>query len=602
MASDPITSPAAPIDEPALLAQQRRFAGLRFSKQFEPAFQAYLHEKMCRRVWLVGFSSIGFMLIFIWIDFAYLPEYVHYYTVPVRLFMILVVMFCLWYSNRPGRVPTRNAFIVASVGLVCAGWMVAMIIGVSRLAQLSVPVTHDGLYLVLLSGFFLLGLPARHAVVSCWAIVIGYLWGEYMVGSGRTLIIGNALFLTCFTLIGSLGAYIYEYMMRSAFLNERLLDAARTRAERESQGKTRFLATASHDLRQPLHAMSLFIQHLDERISDPPVRLTVKRLADSTHLLQAMLNSLLDISRLSVGMVRPQLREFNLYPWLQRILGTLEVSAEERGVVIDLECPPRIAVTSDPLLLERLVRNFLNNALLHSEATEVKIQVFRVEDRIRLAVVDNGRGMTEAEQDRIFEEFTQLRNPARTLEKGVGLGLSICRQLIHLLEYPSGLRSAPDEGANFWIEVPTGDWVETVVTPSRSLQEKLGGRIALVENDLINQEAMETLLRQWGCEITSYSSAEEALENIEPESLDLLISDYRLEGARDGIALIRALRASHGHNGPALLVTADTSDEVNEQARLSDIEVINKPVLPARLRRAIQQLLQPAQPDGGPRN
>ncbi len=602
MSGDPRITTGATIDEPALLAQQRHFAGLRFSQQFEPAFQAYLHEKMCGRVWLVGFSSIGFMLIFIWIDYAYLPRYVHTYTVPIRLFVIGVVLFCLWYANRPGRVSTTRAFIVASIGLVSSGWMVAMIIVVSRLAELRVPVTHDGLYLVLLSGFFLLGLPARHAIVSCGAVVSGYLWGEYLVDSSRTLIIGNALFLTCFSLIGGLGAYIYEYMMRSAFLNERLLEGARARAERESQGKTRFLATASHDLRQPLHAMSLFIQNLDERTTDPDVRLTVKRLADSTHLLQAMLNSLLDISRLSVGMVRPQLRPFNLYPWLQRILGTLEVSAEERGVTIDLECPPRIAVTSDPLLLERLVRNFLNNALLHAEASEVKIMVFRVEDRVRLAVVDNGRGMNAAEQERIFEEFTQLRNPARTLEKGVGLGLSICRQLIHLLEYPSGLRSAPGEGSNFWIEVPTGDWIEDVRIPDRALQEKLCGRVVLVENDLINQEAMESLLRQWGCAVVCYSTAEEALQNIQPDAVDLLLSDYRLEGEHDGIALIRKLRACKAYNGPALLVTADTSDEVTELARLSDVEVINKPVLPARLRRALQQLLPAAMSETDARN
>jgi signal transduction histidine kinase len=591
MLGGPTITKNASIDEPALVAQQRHFASLRFTRQFEPAFQAYLHEKMCRRVWLVGFSSIGFMLMFVLIDFAYLPKYVHNYTVPVRLVVILVVVFCLWYANRPGKIPTPRAFIVASIGLVCAGWMVAMIIAVSRMANLSVPVTHDGLYLVLLSGFFLIGMPARHAVVSCWGIVLGYLWGEYMVDSGRSLITANALFLSCFTLIGSFGAYMYEYMMRSAFLNERLLDAARSRAERESQSKTRFLATASHDLRQPLHAMSLFIQHLDERISDPPVRRTVMRLADSTQLLQAMLNSLLDISRLSVGMVRPQIRSFNLYPWLQRILGTLEVSAEERGVSIELDCPPRMAVSSDPLLLERLMRNFLNNALLHADSSEVIIRVSRVEERVRLAVEDNGRGMDQTEQERIFEEFTQLRNPARTLEKGVGLGLSICRQLIHLLEYPSGLRSAPGQGSNFWIDVPTGDWAVDIAETGKVLQVNLVGRIALVENDLINREAMETLLNHWGCQVTCYVTPDEALAGIEPGSIDLLISDYRLEGSKDGLALIRELRASTRYNGPALLVTADTSEEVTELARLTDIDIIYKPVLPVRLRRAIHQLL-----------
>jgi len=219
-----------------------------------------------------------------------------------------------------------------------------------------------------------------------------------------------------------------------------------------------------------------------------------------------------------------------------------------------------------------------------------------------IRVVDNGRGMNAQEQERIFEEFTQLRNPARTLEKGVGLGLSICRQLIHLLEYPSGLRSAPGEGSNFWIEVPTGDWIEDVRIPDRALQEKLCGRVVLVENDLINQEAMESLLRQWGCAVVCYSTAEEALQNIQPDAVDLLLSDYRLEGEHDGIALIRKLRACKAYNGPALLVTADTSDEVTELARLSDVEVINKPVLPARLRRALQQLLPAAMSETDARN
>jgi CheY-like chemotaxis protein/two-component sensor histidine kinase len=327
------------------------------------------------------------------------------------------------------------------------------------------------------------------------------------------------------------------------------------------------------------------------------VRLTVKRLADSTQLLQAMLNSLLDISRLSVGMVRPQLRSFNLYPWLQRILGTLEVSAEERGVSIELDCPPRIAVSSDPLLLERLMRNFLNNALLHADSSEVVIRVSRAEERVRLAVEDNGRGMDHTEQECIFEEFTQLRNPARTLEKGVGLGLSICRQLIHLLEYPSGLRSAPGQGSNFWIDVPAGDWAEDIAETVKVLQVNLGGRIALVENDLINREAMETLLNQWGCKVTCYVTPDEALAGIESGSIDLLISDYRLEGSKDGLALIRELRATTRYNGPALLVTADTSEEVTELARLTDIDIIYKPVLPARLRRAIHRLLPDTQHD-----
>lgn len=594
-----VSSP--PIDEPALLAQQRSFARLRFSHGLESGFQRYLHDRMCSRVTVVAFSCISFMLLFVWVDLAFLPEYLNRYTIGVRLTILAVLCFTLWYANRSGRVPPQRAFAAATLSYVLTGLMVGMIIVVSRIADIGVIVTHDGLYLVLLSGFFLLGLPMRHAVLGSWTIVACYLSAEYLIGSSRNLIVSSGLFLLCFNLIGSLGAYIYEYMMRGAYLNERLLVAARARAERESQSKTRFLATASHDLRQPLHAMSLFIQHLDERVSDPRVRLTVKRLSDSTQLLQAMLNSLLDISRLSVGMVRPQLTTFNLQPWLLRVLAGLEASAQQKGVRIQLLCPHHSAVHSDPLLLERLIRNFLNNALLHAQATEVRVEVTRVEQRVRLSVVDNGCGMNAGEQERIFEEFTQLNNPARTLEKGVGLGLSICRQLIHLLEYPSGLISAPGQGSRFWIEVPCADWVEEPASERGHPQAVLRGRVVIVENDLINQEAMETVLRQWGCNTRCYQTPEQALENIRAGNTDLVISDFRLEGSLDGIALIKILRERGLYNGPALLITADTSDEVGEAARMADLVLLYKPVLPARLRRLIQQYLARAsvEPDPG---
>ena len=333
-----------PIDEPALLAQQRSFTNLRFSQVLEPGFQSYLHDKMCSRVWVVAFSSISFMLLFVWIDLTFLPDFLHRYTVSVRLVVLAILCVALWYANRAGKVPPRRAFMAAWCAYTLTGLMVTMIIIVSRAADIGVVVTHDGLFLVLLSGFFLLGLPMRYAVIGSWVVVVSYLVAEYLIGSPRSVIITSGLFLVSFNLIGSLGAYIYEYMMRGAYLNERLLVAARARAERESQSKTRFLATASHDLRQPLHAMSLFIQHLDERVTDPSVRLTVRRLADSTQLLQVMLNSLLDMSRLSVGMVRPQLRTFNLQPWLLRLLAGLESSAAQRGITMQLACPHHAAV------------------------------------------------------------------------------------------------------------------------------------------------------------------------------------------------------------------------------------------------------------------
>lgn len=581
------------LDEPGLLAQSRRLGRLRFPASIEADFQDFMHRKMCSRVLPVAVSTIGFMLLFIWVDYAFLPETVYRLSIAVRTLVLLLICFSIWYSNRPGRVAPRTAFSIATLSYICTGLMVVMVILVCRVQQVPVPITHDGLYLILLSGCFLLGLPMRNSVLGSWFIVVSYLVGEILIGSSRQLVLGNGLFLGCFTLMGSIGAYAYEHMLRRGYLNERLLQAARVRAERESQSKTRFLATASHDLRQPLHAMSLFIRHLEEKVVEPDTRKSVLRLAESTHLLQAMLNSLLDISRLSVGMVRPQLRHINLHGWLQRLLAGFDVSARERDIELLLDCPPHSAVYTDPMLLERLIRNYLNNALVHASAHQVRVVVTEKDDQMRIAVVDDGCGLSRDEQARIFEEFTQLRNPARTLEKGVGLGLSICRQLQHLLEYPSGVESNPGQGACFWVEVPVGVWQEEAELNPMLGSATLQGRVLLVENDLVNREAMETLLRHWGCEVECHEKGDRLLQGGQQnEQVDLILTDYHLEGDMTGLELIEALREAGIYTGPAALVTADTSSILSPAAEQAGIPVIYKPVLPARLRRIVQTLLQ----------
>lgn len=584
--------PLEPLDEPALLAQRRRLGGLRFIASIEADFRHYMHRKMRGRVVPVAITTISFMLLFFWVDYTYLPEPLHSITIPLRTAVLILVLFSLWFVNRPARVGADIAFNMASLAYLAVGLAVVAIILLCRTYPLQVPVTHDGLYLVLLSGMFLIGLPARHSVLCSWIILFCYLAGEVLLGSSRESVIGTGLFLGSFALMGSVAAYAYEYMLRRAYLNEQLLKAARIRVEQESQGKTRFLATASHDLRQPLHAMSLFIEHLQETVNDPKARKTIGRLAESTQLLQAMLNSLLDISRLSVGMVRPQLRHTNLAGWLHRLCDSLESAAAERDITLQMVCPERCAVYTDPVLLERLVRNYLNNALMHSGASHVMVRVSEHDQQARIEVIDNGCGLSDDEQQKIFGEFTQLRNPARTLEKGVGLGLSICRQLQHLLEYPSGVESEPGKGACFWVDVPLGQWqAETPVVPARKATA-LQGRVVLVENDLVNREAMETLLRHWGLTVSSYADASALLSGqLDTGAIDLLLADYHLEGSLNGLELIIALRERGQYDGNAALVTADTSNALEEAASQADVTVIYKPVLPARLRRAVEGML-----------
>lgn len=579
------------LDEPALLAQRARLRRLRFKPDIEQHFARYMHVRLAGRAPVVTLCALTFMLLFMLLDRVYLPAGLYQYTLPIRTIILLLVVAAIWYSGRPGKVAAQQAFAVSVLAYTLSGLMVAMVIVAARQVDLPVNVTHEGLYLVLLAGFFLLGLPTRHAVIGSWVIVASYLLAEWLAAAPRSLIFSNGLYLICFTAIGSLGAYLYEYMLRYGYLNEGLMQAAQRRAERETQSKTRFLATASHDLRQPLHAMTLFIEHLDSRITDQVTRTTLKRLADSAQVLQEMLNALLDISRLSVGMVQPQMQSINLHAWLSRLLASMEASARARGVRLQLLCPQKVAVRSDPVLLERLVRNFLNNALVHAGASEIRVEVCHMDDRLRLAVVDDGCGMSEADQARIFEEFTQLANPARSLDKGVGLGLSICRQLLHLLAYPSGLSSAPGQGARFWFDLPTAVWREEPDVAVRPKQPGLQGTVVVVDNDAINREAMQTLLSQWGVEVLSYAGPEQALASECLGRADLLLTDFRLESDIDGLDLVRQLRKDKRFTAPAILVTADTRQEVSQQAAAMDVELLYKPVLPSRLRRQLQLLM-----------
>ena len=205
--------------------------------------------------------------------------------------------------------------------------------------------------------------------------------------------------------------------------------------------------------------------------------------------------------------------------------------------------------------------------------------------------MDNGCGLAEADQERIFEEFTQLRNPARTLDKGVGLGLSICRQILHLLEYPSGVQSRLGEGACFWVEVPVGEWQNQPEELRQAVVPSLKGQVALIENDRVSREAMQSLLSSWGCVVWAFASADEALARLDTASVDVLLSDFRLEGELNGLELIRQLRERGIFGGPAALVTADTAEELVEAARLADLQLLYKPVLPARLRRVVNDML-----------
>lgn len=574
-------------EERLLLAQQRRgYRRLCFVPELEQGFVEHRVQRIGRRLLLIVSTAIVFQLIYAALDLLLMPLAVSLSVEPLRALGILGVLAAFVYCRRPQSPP--RAVLFAYIGAYALnGACVAVIIHLCWAQGVDMP--YDGLFLILLFGYVLLGVSFRAVSLAAWGFCLLFLMLGLMLVEPGSLWAYQGQFLICANLIGSVGAYLQEHGQRGAWLNLRLLDLARQRAEADDARKLRLLAAASHDLRQPLNAMGLYAQHLLEQSREPDIKRVSARLATSVEQLSRLLQSMLDYTRLTLpGGVQAKLEVFALRPLLERLSGETRREAELQGVVFDLQCAD-LWVRSDPLLLERVLRNLLNNALRHAQARRVTLSVEEDADSVLLQVADDGRGLSLAEQAQIFEEFRQLDNPGRNAERGLGLGLAIVQQLATLLEHPLQLNSTPGQGACFSLRLPratVGEW-----QPAKPVGAALHGRVLLVEDDAAGREALSGLLQRWGCEVWACADLQAALECLAEATPQLLISDYRLAANEDGLRAIERLREEAGRMLPALLISADISPELQDRCMPAHVTLLGKPLLPARLRQALAVLL-----------
>ncbi|MHA6493902.1 hybrid sensor histidine kinase/response regulator [Pseudomonas borbori] len=574
-------------EERLLLAQQRRgYRRLRFVPELEERFVEHRFQRTGRRLGLIVGTAIIFQLIYTFLDLVLLPLAVSLSVVPLRLLGILGVAGAFVYCQRPDSLP-RRALLAYISAYALNGGCVVLIIYVCLMQGVAMP--YDGLFLILLFGYVLLGVSFRAISVAAWGFCGLFLGlGLVLTEAGSTLAY-QSLFLICANMIGSVGAYLQEHGQRGAWLNLRLLDLARQRAEGDDARKLRLLAAASHDLRQPLNAMGLYAQHLLEQAQEPSVRRVSSQLAISVEQLSRLLQSLFDYSRLTLpGGVQVKPEVFPLRPLLERLSSETRGEAEAQGVELHLQCG-ETWVRSDPLLLERVLRNLLTNALRHAQARLVTLTARVEANCVVLEVADDGRGLSAEEQAQVFEEFSQLDNPGRNAERGLGLGLAIVQQLATLLEHPLQLRSSPGQGACFSLRLPLADaGLYPLQAPTGV---NLEGRILLLEDDAASREALAGLLQRWGCQVWACADLEAALGCLAVAAPQLLISDYRLAATEDGLRALERLREEAGQMLPALLITADISPELQERCTPAHVTLLGKPLLPARLRQALQVVL-----------
>jgi len=384
---------------------------------------------------------------------------------------------------------------------------------------------------------------------------------------------------------------------KSEALNEQLAQtrAARDAAESADRSKSRFLAAASHDLRQPLHALGLFAARLGDRTRDPEDSALVQRITTSIASLESLFSALLDISKLEAGVVAAEPRPMALAPLFERLANDFAPEAAEKNLKFTA-VPTHRAVHSDPVLLERILRNLVASALRYTAAGGVVIGARRRGASVAIEVWDSGPGIPHAEVERVFEEFYQVGNPARDRTRGLGLGLAIVRRLARLLDHQVTVRSRPGRGSMFRLlatEVPP-ERVAAVAraAPLQHHDPLSGRRVLVIDDEEPVREGMRQTLEAWGCVPLIAATADEALELCADGSPpDAMLVDFLLPGGRDGIAAIEMLRSSLGHAVPAIIVSGESSSEELARIERSGFVLLHKPIAPARLRAALSYLL-----------
>ena len=475
-----------------------------------------------------------------------------------------------WVALDPGN-PASSVLVVAVLAGVAGNTMSTMS------PVLPVFMAAFGVEVVVVCAkFWTLGDPAFHALG--WAVIL------YMLTMVWHALNNHAAVCSAIGL---------------RFENERLIAQLKTESEHARQAqaaaeqanidKSKFLAAASHDLRQPIHAQGLFLDVLADPSLSTAARAQVLANTQAAWRASAdMLNTLLDFSRIESGVLQPQLRAFHLQPLLHRIEAEIAPQADGKRLLYRTRETP-VAVRSDPALLELVVRNLVSNAVRYTDRGGVLVGVRRRPGQVLLQVWDTGVGIAPEHLGDIFKEFHQLGNAERDRHKGLGLGLAIARRLADQLGHRLTVQSRVGRGSCFSLCMPVADGA--VATDDHEVPAQMQAlhlRVLVIDDDVLVQQAMQALLQRWRCDCRTAESATQALGMDWPQAPQLILSDYRLRDQITGAQAIAQLRAHWGQPIPAILLTGDTAKERLREAMATGIPLLHKPVSPLQLHHMIR--------------
>ncbi|CAO3409838.1 PAS domain-containing hybrid sensor histidine kinase/response regulator [Azospirillum largimobile] len=418
--------------------------------------------------------------------------------------------------------------------------------------------------------------------------------GREMTVEVKSPILGDWVEISMYPSPDGLSVYFRDITARRQ-AQQALMQAKET-AEAADQAKGKFLAAASHDLRQPLQALLLFVDVLKPHVQGPQGANALMHLGRGLDALKELLDSLLDMSRLDAGVVQPNIETVSMAPLFDHIAASYRPVAAAKGLELQVRSC-NAAARTDRTLLTRMVRNLVENALRYTESGRIDIECRQTGGRLLIEVRDTGIGIPPDHLERIWEEFHQVGNPERDRNRGLGLGLAIVRRLSQLLNHPVDVQSKPGQGTSFVIALPLGRAVERPLTPAEAATTGDGRFAVVVDDDAIVLLGLETIFREWGYEVLVAGSAEKAVEALRRSGRrpDLVVADYRLREGRFGTEAVAGIRKLFEEAGgppvPGLILTGETGPECERDAAAHGLGIIHKPVTPRQLSHALGELL-----------
>lgn len=439
------------------------------------------------------------------------------------------------------------------------------------------------------------------ALPTMLSMAIGWAWIP-LHESSRWIGIAMGAFLLAYQgILSTLARGAYGSLQRSIKMQvkqwrmNRELREALKQAEIANAAKTRFLASASHDLRQPLHTLTLFCAALETQALPANAKGIVAHMDVALGVLRDQLSTLLDTSKLDAGIVQAEPSSVDLVPWVEQWRQAFEPQAHQKSLRLEVAHDPQLEgpchVLTDPLHLDRIVRNLLDNAIKYCDAGTVWLKIQVDGNKIVLIVQDTGRGIAKEEQDRIFEEFYQIGNPERDRSRGLGLGLSIVKRLAGLLNVPVQVHSEEGVGTEVTLtlqrcEPPTSQ--ATIDAPSN--MDLPACHVLLLDDEPAILMAMQTLLSALGCQVSVAETTDQAMTLVNQTRPDLVLADFRLRGTESGIKAIRKMR-QRWPDLPALLISGDTAEDRLKEAKDAGLPLLHKPVSVDSLLRAMTEVL-----------